>query len=108
MKQKLKDAYEELEEKKLTGWINGIRQSHANQQHAEAWKLINDITGRKKTPTGKLNAKNQEERKKLWFDHFSKLLGGKPEQTDDTEIENILENLGIDDGPFTLKEYVKA
>ena len=107
-KQKLKDAYEELEEKELTGRINEIRQSHANQQHAEAWKLINDITGRKKTPTGKLNAKNQEERKKLWFDHFSKLLGGKPEQTDDTEIENILENLGIDDGPFTLKEYVKA
>ena len=111
-KKVLKDAYEELEEKELSGRIQNISNAHANQQHAQAWKLINDITGRKSTPAGKLNAKNQEERKKLWFDHFSKLLEEKPVvQNDDDEddgIETIFENLSIDDGPFTLVEYKKA
>ena len=58
-----------MEEKELRGRISEIRDSHANQQHAGAWKLINDITGRKKTPrknTGKLKAKNQEKRRKLY------------------------------------------
>ena len=104
----LQMVYEELEEKELTGRINDIKQAHANQQHAEAWKLINDITGRKKSPAGKLNAKNQEERKKLWFNHFSKLLGEKPEEAEGTEIEIIFENLEIDDSSFTAEEYKKA
>ena len=56
----------------------------------------------------KLNAKNQEERKKLWFNHFSKLLGEKPTQSEDTIIEDIFENLDIEDGAFTLDEYRKA
>ena len=107
-KHHLQMVYEELEEKELTGRINDIKQAHANQQHAEAWKLINDITGRKKSPAGKLNAKNQEERKKLWFNHFSKLLGEKPEEAEGTEIETIFENLEIDDSSFTAEEYKKA
>ena len=108
-KQAINNIYEELEEKELTERINDINQAHVTQQHGKAWKLINDITGRKNTPAGKLNAKSQEERKKLWYDHFSKLLGEKPTLHDEEEeIEDILVNLGIDDGPFTMEEYKKA
>ena len=62
-KKALKEAHEELEEKVLSDRIEEINKAHANQQHAEALKLINDIAGRKQTPAGKLNAKSQEERK---------------------------------------------
>ena len=32
----------------------------------------------------------------------------KPEEAEDTVIENIFEDLGIDDGSFSLNEYMKA
>ena len=60
------------------------------------------------SPAGKLNANSSEERKKLWYDHFSKLLGEKPTLQEEEEIENIFENLNIDDGPFSMEEYKKA
>ena len=46
----------------------------------------------------------------MWFDYFSKLLGEKPEDLDeeDGDIQTVLTNLGIEDGPFTLEEYRKA
>ena len=46
----------------------------------------------------------------MWFDYFSKLLGEKPEDLDeeDSDIQSVLTNLGIEDGPFTLEEYRKA
>ena len=36
------------------------------------------------------------------------MLGEKQEEAEVTVIENIFEDLGIDDGPFSLNEYMKA
>ena len=58
MKKVLKYAYDELEEKELSGRINEINQAHANQRYTQAWKLINDITDRKKTPTSVTTRRN--------------------------------------------------
>ena len=106
--------YSELEEKEINKQVNEITQAHVTQQHSKAWKLINEITGRKSTPTGKIRAKSQEERKNLWFQHFSELLGESSteeeerENEEEEEIENIFENVDIYDGAFTMDEYKAA
>lgn len=110
-KKTLNDIYTDLEEKKIDEIVKEINEAHASQQHAKAWKTINELTGRKASPSGKISASTQEERKQKWYDYFSKLLGEKPTPNDeenDIAIEIVLENLGIDDGPFVMEEYRKA
>ena len=101
--------YAELEEEAINKQVDEIKQAHVTQQHGKAWNLINQITGRKNSPTGKLKAKNQEERKKLWHDHFKKLLGENPsrEETTDVEINTILDNLNIKETTISLLKNIE-
>ena len=69
-----------------------IASKSINQQSSEAWKIINEITGRKAFNNAKLKALNDEERLKLWKTHFETLLGGTTD-TDESTINNISPNL---------------
>ena len=108
----LTKLYAEIEEQNINKQVDEIKEAHVNQQHSKAWSLINQLTGRKNSPAGKLNAKKQEERKSLWYEHFKKLLGEKSEECNNTDegekVEAIIENLDIDDGDFEMEEYKKA
>ena len=69
--------------------------SQANQ----AWHMINEVSRRKSTTKAKLKATNQQERIKLWKQHFENLLGNSPKVT-----RIISKQLDIKLGPFTQEE----
>ena len=78
-------------------------------KNSEAWKLTNEISGRKKAQSSKLKASSPEERVQLWHTHFSKLLGSPPSITDeDVPIESVFCNLEISEEPFSTDEFNKA
>ena len=74
-----------------------------------AWDLINEISGRNKSRSGRLKGDTKEERVNRWFDHFQKLLGNPPIVSDeDEEIPVIFQELPIRCDSFDVEEYLKV
>ena len=61
--------------------IDKIRDSVEDRQSKIAWQTINEVSRRKSTAKAKLKAANQQERIKLWKQHFENLLGNPPKVT---------------------------
>ena len=61
-KTKLQNKYEIIEKEKLEIALNDIENANILSQHGKYWKLINDITRRKKSRKGIIKARNNEER----------------------------------------------
>ena len=55
--------------------IDKIRDSVEDWRPRIAWQRINEVSRRKSTTKAKLKATNQQERIKLWKQHFENLLG---------------------------------
>ena len=71
--------------------------------------MVNTITGRKETSTGKLKGKSPEERLGSWLNHFRDLLGSPIDpNSPDLDIEPVLTDPGISDSDFTLDEVAAA
>ena len=105
-KANLKTNYDKAFEEELESLITKVEDADTRAQHAESWKLINEISGRKLAKKGMIKGKNKEERINSWFQHFSKLLGNEPVVTDeDEEITTVFEDLNIKTGEFTMEEY---
>ena len=68
--------------------IDKIRDSVEDRQSRMAWQKINEVSGRKNTAKGKLQAANQQERIKLWKQHFENLLGNPPKITHEPITKN--------------------
>jgi len=51
-----------------------LMQLSGDQQHCEAWRQIDIITGRKARAKHLINANSDEERQQKWLAHFKKLL----------------------------------
>ena len=99
-------AYDNIKEKDLEQHTIDIEKSHGEQQYGEAWRVVNQITGRKKSKEGQVAGTSPEERVATWFTHFKKLLGEPPVVEDpDEEIPTIYENLDIKDDIFTIEEF---
>ena len=107
--QNLYSTYDRLKEEDLMGKIERIETTQGEQKYGEAWKVVNEITGRKKAKEGQVTGSSPEERVTAWFTHFKKLLGS-PLEVDkpDEEIPVIYEELEIGDGPFTEAEFTKV
>ena len=58
----------------------------------------------KSTAKAKLKVTNQQERIKLWKQHFENLLGNPPKVTHEPITRIISKQLDIKLGPFTLEE----
>ncbi len=69
-----------------------------------AWQTINEVSGRKSTVKAKLKAASQQEKVKLWEQHFKNLLGNPPEITDEPNTRIISKQLDVKLGPFTKEE----
>ena len=67
-------------------------------------KTINEVSRRKSTAKAKLKAASQQERVKLWEQHFKNLLGSPPKITDEPITRIIRKQLDIKLGPFTKEE----
>ena len=105
-KQNLDKAYISVEEEYLQEKISTIRSASQSRQSGMAWAVINDVTGRTATRSGRLKGNTSSERCKEWRDYFSTLLGSPPSATNpDEEIQTINENtLPIETGAFTAEE----
>ena len=65
--------------------------------------MINEGSRRKSTAKAILKATNQQERIKLWKQHFENLLGNPPKVTHEPITKIISKHLDIKLGPFTLE-----
>jgi len=102
-------TYDKLREREIMDKVDQVQHAHGAGQYGEAWKVINEVTGRKKSKEGQVAGASPEERVTTWFNHFKKLLGDSPSVQDpDEEIPIVFSDLDIDDGPFTEEEYAKA
>ena len=84
--------------------MDKIRDSVEDRQSRVAGKTINEVSGRKSTVKAKLKAASQQERVKLWEQHFKKLLGNPPKITDEPITRIISKQLDIKLGPFNKEE----
>ena len=84
--------------------IDKIRDSVEDRQSRIAWQTINEVSRRKNTAKAKLKAANQQERIKLWKQHFETLLGNPPKITHEPITRIISKQLDIKLGPFTQEE----
>ncbi len=75
-----------------------------DRQSRIAWQTINEVTRSKSTAKAKLKATNQQERIKLWKQHFKNLLENPLKVTHKPIARIIGKQLEIRLGPFTLKE----
>ena len=84
--------------------IDKIRDSVEDRQSRIAWQTINEVSRRKSTAKAKLKAANQQERIKLWKQHFENLLGNPPKITHEPITRIISKQLDIKLGLFTQEE----
>ena len=84
--------------------IDKIRDSVEDRQSRIAWQTINEVSRRKNTAKAKLKAANQQERIKLWKQHFENLLGNPPKITHEPITRIISKQLDMKLGPFTQEE----
>ena len=91
--------------KELTEYIQNqidkIRDSVEDRQCRIARQTINEVSRRKSIAKAKLKAANQQERIKLWKQHFENLLGNPPKVTHEPITRIISKQLDIKLGPFT-------
>ena len=75
-----------------------------DRQSRIAWQMINEVSRRKSTAKAKLKPANQQERIKLWKQHFENLLGNPPKVTQVSITRIISKQLDIKQGPFNQEE----
>ena len=74
-----------------------------DRQSRIAWQTINEVSRKKSTAKAKLKATNQQERIKLWKQHFENLLGNPQKVIREPVTRIISKQLNIKLGPFTLE-----
>ena len=75
--------------------IDKIRDSVEDRQSRIAWQTINEVSRRKNTAKAKLRAANQQERIKLWKQHFENLLGNPPKITHEPITRNLYSSFSL-------------
>ena len=85
--------------------IDKIRDSVEDRQSKIAWQTINEVSKRKTSTKAKLKAANQQERIKLWKQHFENQLGNQPKVTHEPITRIISKQLDIKLGPFPQEEH---
>lgn len=79
-----------------------MERASENSQYGEAWKIVNEISGRKKTKSGQIEGATAENRMKNWHKHCRLLLGNPPTVDENKEIPSVYTDLSIGD-PFIEK-----
>ena len=84
--------------------IDKIRDSVEDRQSRIAWQTINKVNRRKSTAKAKLKATNQQERIKLWKQHFENQPRNPPKVTHEPITRIISKQLDIKLWSFTQEE----
>ena len=102
-------SYEDEQKSYIKEKINEIQNDATNKKISNALKTINTIGGRKKSKKLRIKAKDDNERVKLWHNHFKELLGKNTQTINENEQEwEIINGLDINTEPFTLEDLSKA
>ena len=81
--------------------LSEVEAGSDKKRYGEAWKIMSEISGRRKSKASQVRCPTPEERVKTWFTHFKNLLGDPPTVADeDEDIQTVLMDIDIDDGPF--------
>ena len=101
----LEKVYPGITDKELNEVIDKIVSSgNKHNRHKASWKLVNEVSGRKKARTAKLKGKNVKGRLGSWCDHFSNSLGGElSSDSKDDNVKQIFQTYY--DSPFTMAGY---
>ena len=104
-KRKLDKAYKMANTKYIEEKLKDYEEDSLNQRHHLAWGIINDVSGRKKSRSGRLKGNTKEERLSNWYDHFEKLLGNPPKVTkEDEEIPAVYDELPVRTDAFDMED----
>ena len=106
-KQLLFSTYDNIKGEELMEKVQRVQAAQGEKKYGESWRVINEMTGRKRTKEGQVEGHSPEERMATWFNHFRSLLGSTADGAEE-EIPPVLRNLDIDDGPFTVTELAQA
>ena len=107
--QNLYQTYALVQEEELVKQVESVETAYGAQKYGEAWRVVNNITGRKKSKDGQVAGNSPEERVSTWFTHFKNLLGNPPEVDEpDEEIPSVFEDVEINDAPFEMSEFLKV
>ncbi|KAJ8384046.1 hypothetical protein AAFF_G00211780 [Aldrovandia affinis] len=85
VKQLLFSTYDKIKGEELMERVQRVQAAQGERQYGEAWRVINEMTGRKRTKEGQVEGHSPEERVVTWFNHFRRLLGTTAEG-DEEEI----------------------
>ena len=107
-KDDLQAVYKELEEQRMNEQIGQVESAFIARDTSKAWNIVNTLTNRKASTSGKLSGKRAEGRKKQWFEYFKNILGTPSEETMLKDVQPVLLNLGIVDTEFTIDEVQDA
>ena len=103
-------SYKTAEECFIDVQTNIIENASYSQKHALAWRVLNEVTGRKADDQPVRVDGSVEERKTKWKDYFANILGQPPKVPEGPfKLTPIVQHtLPIEEGPFTLQELIKA
>ena len=103
------DIYDTIKGQELMQKVRRVEAAHGEFQYSESWRVINEMCGRKRPKEGQVAGNGPEERVTTWLAHFSNLLGThQTVEGAEREIPAVLEDLNINDGPFTTEEFAKV
>lgn len=77
-KQQLFNNYDRIRGEEVLERVKRVETEHGEQRYKESWKVINEMSGRKRAREGQLAGCSPEERVTSWFTHFRDLLGTHP------------------------------
>ena len=67
----------------IQGQIKSISKLHKEKKHSAAWKVVNEISGRKSKPSITIKGGSTSNRLTNWVGHLEKLLGQPPPSAGD-------------------------
>ena len=105
-KETLKQQYKVSEAEYIERQVRLIENASYSSRHVLAWKVANEVSGRKDGKMmGKING-TINERKEKWLNHFQSLLGSPPTIPDNVfSLTPIVDHdLPIETSPFTASE----
>ena len=74
-KQFLFSTYDTIKGEELMESVQRVQAAQGEQKYGEAWRVINEMTGRKRTKEGQVEGHSPEERVTTWSSHFQKAYG---------------------------------
>ncbi|XP_049332441.1 uncharacterized protein LOC125800254 [Astyanax mexicanus] len=83
-KQFLFRTYDTIRGEELMERVRRVQEAQGCQQYGEAWRVINEMTGRKRTKKGQVEGHTPEERVTTWTTHFHRQLRKKYNQSSQT------------------------